>query len=317
MYARGPITYQAQINIHKSFPEKPDAATLVKEIDGKFYRNINPAENEEVGLVDYPLNSDKFRSIEFSKKPPILTLGCSITFGVGLPQNAMWSSIISKYTNKEVATIAIPGTGIETIVSAAFDIMNFYDYKPEYILGLFPNLERVRYLDFSINDMLCNGNSLYNSSIQFKLGKTMLSDILPVEYVFYKNMSYIKMLEEFCNHSGIKLIWTCWDSKKPDVFKKHFKNYIEDNTINEFPGYGSGPEWTPYEKIRKSYYQYDHMTCHYDEEIKNKDYFYYAYDNRKPRFHGGFYRFGPHPGMHRNIHWAEQFYAKMSEDAII
>lgn len=306
-----------QLRIANAFFKNDLMCTINYEFkNNKPYRKVTMADHETPGLVDYPLNSEYYRSVEFDEKPPILAIGCSITWGTGLPEHARWSNIISEMSGLKSANLAFPGCGVETIISNTFNLMKKYDYKPKYIFALMPNFERARYLSFAEYEMESNKPVGYSlRSIKYEKGKVDLNEIIPPEYAFFKTLSYIKILETFCKQSGIKFAWTTWADHKG--FESMFDSYFVDQVPNYFPRWGGGPEWTTNEEKRKKAFQFETTNCHSEEENKHLDYFYYAYDNRLPVMHNGFKRFGPHPGMHQNIHWAEQFYAKMTEDAII
>lgn len=309
--------YSAQSKVCKLLSQPVLGTYQFEEKNGINYRKINPSDNEIEGQVEYRLNKDFYRSINFSEKPEILALGCSMTYGTGLPYDAIWPNILANKMNIKAGIIGLPGNGIEKIIASAMGIMQKYDYKPKYIFAIFPNFERLRYVDEDCGGVHDSFISYKSPKIKYDSTKDSLDSILPQEYVLFKNMSYINILDSFCKMSGIKFLWTSWaEYYSRDLFEG-MPGFIFDETINEFPSYGYGPEWTPDENIKKGYYQYSHMNCHSEEESKYKDFFYYAYDNRKPKFHSGKYRFGPHPGMHRNIHWAELFYQQVSESAII
>ena len=43
-------------------------------------------------LMEYSYNKQNFRSMEFGENAELVVLGCSHTFGEGVPQNIIWPS---------------------------------------------------------------------------------------------------------------------------------------------------------------------------------------------------------------------------------
>lgn len=68
----------------------------------------------------YKFNSHGFRCDEFSDKPSIVFLGCSHTFGVGLPIYETWPYIVSKSLNLECYNLGIPGGANDTSFRLAY-----------------------------------------------------------------------------------------------------------------------------------------------------------------------------------------------------
>ena len=67
--------------------------------------------------VTYDVNRQKFRTSYEIDKPikdkVIVTLGCSMTFGVGMYNNLIWPSIIEQSTEYKVLNLGLPGMGVE------------------------------------------------------------------------------------------------------------------------------------------------------------------------------------------------------------
>ena len=69
---------------------------------------------------EYNWNSDGLRSVEFSTKPPIIALGCSITLGQGLPEHLRWTNLLSSKINKSIGNISYSGASANKLVSSFF-----------------------------------------------------------------------------------------------------------------------------------------------------------------------------------------------------
>ena len=67
--------------------------------------------------VTYDVNKQNFRTPYEIDKPikdkVIVTLGCSMTFGVGMYNNLIWPSIVEQLTDYKVLNLGLPGMGVE------------------------------------------------------------------------------------------------------------------------------------------------------------------------------------------------------------
>ena len=61
--------------------------------------------------ITYKINSLGFRSDEFDDSPCLVALGCSYSFGVGLPIDDTWPALVGKALGLKVFNLAWPGQG--------------------------------------------------------------------------------------------------------------------------------------------------------------------------------------------------------------
>jgi hypothetical protein len=67
------------------------------------------------GAITYKINSHGFRSEEFdSTAASLVSLGCSFTNGIGLPETATWSHLVAQATGLKNYNLAWPGTSADT-----------------------------------------------------------------------------------------------------------------------------------------------------------------------------------------------------------
>lgn len=64
--------------------------------------------------ITYKFNSHGFRCNDFSDQPSIVFLGCSHTFGVGLPVDNTWPFIVASSLNLKCYNLGIPGGSNDT-----------------------------------------------------------------------------------------------------------------------------------------------------------------------------------------------------------
>lgn len=291
---------------------------------------------EPSGIYDYQINSDGLRSIEFYEKPEVLTLGCSMTYGMGLPEEDRWSNILEKMIEKDgkgykVGNIGYNGGSIMKSISAFFGIVNKYNFYPKYVFANFPFIDRFWFINSiqdGMQDMSTNFHTLPKTSAKFPFD---WSSIIAPEWVYYINFEYIKMLEIFCQSNNIKLVWSTWTHDTFDLKSNEFNNF-DDYCYNKFKFYKKDPTahlWKCYHygpDIAESYLDFDmknweNEKCHQDLFDKyGHRRFNVAYDEgdlyewiKKSGARGGNppRRYVPHFGVHRQTHWAEFYYSFM------
>lgn len=263
---------------------------------------------------DYRWNSDGIRSIEFSTKPEIVALGCSHTLGQGLPEWATWPKILGDMLGKEIGNISYSGAAINKNVSSFFGMIHQYEYLPKVVIANFAGFERFYFIDGS-------GTYMRDWFINQSNKKTKVSapwnyqEILPYEWVYYQNMDHIKMLEAFCDSTGIELVWSNWsnmiDRDGEAFLHKTFKHYYHDTTRSDFPvdfEFSVNPDNV--EGILPHYkmFNWDNIRCHEDYLVKYPDIFHYGYDYHKIPGSWGPGAHWPHFGIHRQLHWAEFYH---------
>lgn len=156
----------------------------------------------------YKYNSNGFRSREFNideTKSKILTLGCSHTVGVGIPQQNNWPEQFgSKYFPDHVVWNAgLGGAGADTIARLAVNMIPIV--KPAIVTILWPSLYRFE---------------TYENNPVFNGAWTMEKDNLQYEdNTAYNNQSKNKLILELLQKVyGFKLLNIDWDTTVEKVY---------------------------------------------------------------------------------------------------
>jgi len=209
----------------------------------------------------YDINSNGYRDEEFEfNKADILCVGCSHTFGTGVPQEGTWPKILESLSNKKTANLGTPGESIEVCCKNAIKYCRQYG-NPEYIFCLFPDFFRILFfedLNFHYSPQHLNRKnnghdlSLFNAGLQ-NLGLVDMENNRDIE--IFKPKKYIKTpfnirqyisphqailqslnaifyLESFCNSNNIKLIWTTWDLNTQIILDNLL--YIKDFELEKY-----------------------------------------------------------------------------------
>jgi len=229
---------------------------------------------------EYNRNIFGFRSAEFHENTELLTLGCSHTFGFGMPLEHTWPSFVCDIIGiKDCANLAMPGASISFQVRLLANYINKYG-SPKIVLANFPDLNRYEMVDD-------NGNIKWGSTKDVWFEDFSKSPA----YAYFQNLQALNFLEAMCKSNNIKLVWQFWvginnDSKGfgnlpvilDDDLKDQFSHCVDLRNENKW---FVSHEFFKYNKKKKELV-YSGETplapCCGDLYAKTKDHFYFAYD---------------------------------------
>lgn len=267
---------------------------------------INYLKDDQFGWEEYPefgitydLNSFNYRSEEFDGSASILILGCSQTFGLGLPYEYTWPQLLSKMTGLKVANLAKPGESAQGQIRKAFSYFKSFG-QPKYIFCLFP-IHRAEFIHVPDKNRIkphliekrksvqMDPTDESYSFLKFSKAPHHPDQVLAPEFSLYMTHLFLDILEQYCKMGGIEFKWATYDSYKDiytiinDKDKEYYKNFILPLCL-EYRGEHSWGE----------------DDCYL--EYTNNRFFDTAIDNS-------------HFGIHMNIHIAETFYAYVDREA--
>lgn len=176
----------------------------------------------------------------FTTNPSIMTVGCSITSGIGIPRPLSWPYIVALITGKTVNNCSRSASGIAYQVHAAIAMIREFG-KPSVIYALFPDA----YRGFVIQHSKQYGNSrfiqkhllwssligayvapeeavaIYNEpppdgSKKYKVYTYQdfqgMRYTVPSEWCIQQNLEALHMFSAFCELSDIDLKFCSWSS---------------------------------------------------------------------------------------------------------
>jgi hypothetical protein len=205
--------------------------------------------------ITYILNQYGYRFNNFNGNPDILTLGCSVTAGAGLPLEETWAYRVSKETGLSYESIAVNGDSVFGQIRKAHAYIKKLG-KPKIIMALFPDFRRFesisnpnhfktsradswekKYIaDFPNNPnyRLAYAHSAhvegYRKTKQLFKTPLLIDEVVTPEISFFYSSQAIHMFSEYCKEAGIKFIWSTWDSQTAEMIKK----YKTDEYFNEY-----------------------------------------------------------------------------------
>jgi hypothetical protein len=274
--------------------------------------------------TEYSINNFGYRDVDWIEKAEILAVGCSNTWGYGVPVDGRWTNILGERINKEIRNLSFPGGSINDLVAKSFEYFKIFG-NPEIMLCLFPDPFRLRLpikkniiKEFTLNKEDSKNNlskpDLTFGDIQLDVHPEPTSqrnkyikrpytyrEILPLEVPLFFSMQAIHLLEQYCRSNNIKLIWSSWHVDTVNALTNDKENIFSDVVFNK--DLVIDYHLNNINKLENKEFDED---CHKEYE----NYF-------KHCFHiGGDVEDGlsnAHPGVHKHIHIAEGFYQEMNK----
>lgn len=275
--------------------------------------------NANAGTVDehntYNINRLGYRG-EVYENFDILASGCSITFGIGVPESERWTEVLSRKTNKEVMNLGSPGASVESIcLNLIQHCLN--NKMPKEIFCLFPDFFRSMVVvdkefyksgflrvDIGKQDFLqyiyCNPNIKTDGDYIFMQVEDQknIEDSRSPHQLILNSINAIYTLEAFCLANKIKLKWTTWDVASSMVINELLN--LKDFKLKNFT-----PLFPP---GTKAWAVYVDTSCrlYHEPELKNSPWWsigsdYSIINGKKDTSRS-------HPGMHLQHHVADFFY---------
>jgi hypothetical protein len=187
----------------------------------------------------YVINNNGYRGENFTDAKPadIVAGGCSITFGIGVPENGSWPSILSNMTNETVANLGMPGHSVTAICKSVTKYCMNYG-NPKTIYCLFPDFFRmlfvqdpdyltttrekdktpvVKLVTANIADNLIYHYEddmhklLFDAQDKNRTVGVLENSVTPHQAVL-ESLTAIYMLESFCKTNNIKFVWSTWSN---------------------------------------------------------------------------------------------------------
>jgi hypothetical protein len=299
---------------------------------------------------DYFFNSEGFRSEkEFDGSEELIFTGCSHTFGEGVPEEAVWGAQVARGLGMSYANLGRPAVSAYWAVGSVFSYLKRHKAKPKVIVALMPDFKRFMTVRNPLVSSAYVGEAAKIESEgrgvflanhwaddNIKDSPKYLERPFAAEYTtsketaFMQNMRAIQSLELYCSVAGIKFLWSTWSPKEsilfssikkdcPEVLESyidikatHWPNhwYTETgvshdyyNTYHKKPN-DYDPDWTGYANCFDMSECSGVVDCHKELHEKYGENFYRGTD--RPGV-------APHPGVHKQTHYAEEFLKNLKE----
>ena len=278
--------------------------------------------------IKYVRNQYGYRT-KFNNQP-LMTLGCSYTFGQGLPNELVWPNLLSKKIKKDVVNLGFGGDSAMGQVRRAFWYFKNFGH-PEAIVCVFPlfrmpllhipgrnEYERVKGMPTLYPNKIRIQNYSFDnpgSFTNFAKIPYSLDSVMDQDISFFYTVMAIELLEQYCESHNIKLITSVWGivSEKEyylyQLLNYRLKSFIMTDVAT----------WRNHKDGKMIDGDGNDFTCH--REYSNNDLFHYAVDREPSK--SSQTGWISHWGIHAGLHLAEQFSKQLidleyiSEDDIV
>ncbi len=168
--------------------------------------------------ISYVHNAQGYRCDEFDAPSefPIIFAGCSVTEGIGLPLQEIWTHVllekIRAATGKKIAywNLAVSATGVDTTASAFYWLLKNTNIKPRYAFILFPQFYR---RDIAFGPGMVGLWTPSWGSYEAKRLHTHLSRlIVEDEFVNHQSSRSLMMIDACREAWGTKFATSTWET---------------------------------------------------------------------------------------------------------
>lgn len=263
----------------------------------------------------YYVNSDAMNGPNHVKDPDVLALGCSVTFGMGLPHDFSWVGVCRAALGVTVNSVAVPGSSVDHQVYRAFLHMRKYGV-PKQIWFLLPDLFR--------GQMMIGPDKWFQRTVFFDHDKGAIVDhqynpyvhvslsgdetLVPVDMLLNTNLKALETLLMFCDISNVPVRLFSWHdptftalknlkyAQLPDI-PQHVKRYPGDET---FPASTEQDEMLQFWSFpHEAGFMGQHECCDLQPSGYWQEKAWTVALDRTETWRR------PHPGLHSQIHFAE------------
>lgn len=197
------------------------------------YIHAEPEQSRDL-INKYTYTERGFRKTDPIDNPDILAIGCSQTWGVGVPDDAIWAEVLSKNLSMSYFNLGVPGASIVHLVILAIDYIEKYG-NPKYVVALWPDIRRILMpVDTDINYVMrdqwvdsvgesprCDIQDVHfphnqhssgeDYTVKFSKKPHVISEVNSYALPFFYSVQYIKFFTEYCKLKNIKMVFSSWD----------------------------------------------------------------------------------------------------------
>ena len=218
-------------------PNTFEISSYKYSLDSRVNKQYNTSGSDNTGNCTYTYNELGFRGDSCTKDGfKVMSIGCSVTEGVGVNDNQTWSSNFCKLINGVDLNFGFGGRSNDYISRC---LISYYDYvKPDLVLIMYtsPQRRELYTKDGGIEPFVLNGSWGYMSETEdgmfFQKNMEEISNEYGDIYNWYKNHLLIKY---FLESKNANWLWNGY-FLIPERFNE-FNRY--DGTYNGYLDYGA------------------------------------------------------------------------------
>lgn len=292
-----------------------------------FYEHVTTTEFAD--LLWYQVNSDGQHWQEHVLEPEIITLGCSLTAGMGLPWNFTWPGIVQHVSGRSVNNIGRSGHNLwRQADRLAHHLAKYKSAKHVFVLvpdlwrsvtvaneENLPSLKTSSY-NWHVGAFTDFDNKSKKHSPYMHVAVDNSVSTIAVDLIVDRNLDALSIIKGMCEIVGAELKFFSWDYSSQNIFRsigcypelQEWPEHLLDQSTGKDGkshnlrwGFPDPAAWMGTEICCDLEPQSDWQSVCWK----------YALD--RPAINGG----NSHPGLHSQIHFAEIMLGhKITEDMI-
>jgi hypothetical protein len=162
---------------------------------------------------DYTISELGLRGGEFPTEIDLAALGCSFTFGQGLPVNMLWHDIVAKNNQLSVYNFGQPGANVKSIADMFALLLNHTKIK--HAVFLLPSYHRLQIAAKSkyseqIDLVPLIPNYISRLETNFEIDGKAIYSAMTDEEMLKSFKDSIYLIEELASHAGVKTYFSSW-----------------------------------------------------------------------------------------------------------
>ena len=170
----------------------------------------------------YNIHDTGYRNTSMPQSVDIAVFGCSFTFGVGLPNEMIWSSLLADKLNMSVLNFGLPGSSAKTAMDLFLIVSKHIKIK--YAVFLLPSHTRIQMAKThpKINITNCISlNSKFGSRLAdaYELNCEELYKHYPNEEMLKVLRNDLYLVDYVSALRGIKTFYSSWDAETYSFMK--------------------------------------------------------------------------------------------------
>ncbi len=217
---------ELKILFSKRYTENDFAVREKKPANIKYW--LSQKENRKVNpLFDYKHNSFGFRDKELLLETDMLCIGCSVSYGVGVPEDLRWSNVLAKTTNLSFNNLSVVGISTYEIAMILISFLKFIKTKKVFILLPESNRELIPKIEPNGEIVYFNTFDNYKSikldNLEYEISDNYYK--LPETYHLDKFRSIVQFLLLYLESKNIDTYIGTWSK----ISSKFINKFIQSN----------------------------------------------------------------------------------------
>jgi hypothetical protein len=192
---------------------KPTGAT---EFDYYTINDLKYAHEWPHPHFGYTMHNLGFRFSELPEEVDIAVFGCSFTFGLGLPEDKLWHSIVSKNLGMTCVNFGLAGSSVQTIIDVFLIVSKHVKIKKAvFLFPPFTRYQVARGDKETDNYIHLSAIPSHKSELCTSYGVNTfdLYKSLPHEELFKNSKNAIYLAEHIAKLRDIKIFYGAWEDE--------------------------------------------------------------------------------------------------------